>query len=146
MKVIKVTEPADLQQAFAIREEVFVEEQQVAREDEYDRYEEVAHHFLAFYEGTPCGTARWRFTNRGIKLERFAVLKDFRDKKVGAAILKAILEDIVATPATEGKEIYLHAQIQVVDFYAKAGFHKVGDIFEECNIQHYTMVKKPTND
>lgn len=141
IEVIKISENHQKKIAHKIREEVFVKEQNVPAEEEYDQYEDTATHFLAFYDGKPCGTARWRFTENGIKLERFAVLKEFRDKKAGAAILATVLEDIKNKPESTKKMLYLHAQVQVVGFYEKFGFQKVGETFQECNIWHYKMTK-----
>ncbi|MDJ1504524.1 GNAT family N-acetyltransferase [Xanthocytophaga agilis] len=130
-----------LQEAFTIRETVFVKEQHVSKEEEYDEFEASSRHFLAYYEGNPCGTARWRYTEKGIKLERFAVLAEFRSKKVGSALLQALLKDVAAQNDTAGKLIYLHAQVTAMPFYTHFGFSPVGEMFEECNIQHYKMIK-----
>ena len=83
IKVIKVISGADLESVFNIREAVFVKEQEVPQEEEYDDFEESSTHFLAMVGNEPAGTARWRTTDKGIKLERFAVLKSFRGKGVG---------------------------------------------------------------
>jgi predicted GNAT family N-acyltransferase len=141
IEVRKIETPQEQAIAHKIREEVFVKEQNVPFEEEYDEYEQTSVHFLAFYEGKPCGTARWRFTENGIKLERFAVLKEFRNKKVGKAILEAVLENIKNTTETAKKTLYLHSQVQVVGFYEKFGFQKIGETFQECDIWHYKMIK-----
>jgi len=120
---------------FQIRRKVFVEEQRVNRNDEYDHFETTAQHYLAFSDNQPVGAARWRETMNGIKLERFAVLKDHRNKGIGSFILKKILRDV----APMKKTIYLHAQLSAVNFYKREGFRIVGEIFSEANIQHYKM-------
>jgi len=141
IEVRKIETPQEQEIAHKIREEVFVKEQNVPFAEEYDEYEQTSVHFLAFYEGKPCGTARWRFTENGIKLERFAVLREFRNKKVGQAIIENILQDIKSTTEISQKMIYLHAQVQVVGFYEKFGFQKIGETFQECNIWHFKMIK-----
>jgi predicted GNAT family N-acyltransferase len=128
------------QQAFSIREQVFVLEQQVPREAESDEHEPTAHHYLATCEGVPCGAARWRTTDQGVKLERFAVLQDYRNRQVGAELLKVVLEDVLA--AHTGQKIYLNAQLPAVNFYKRHGFLTEGDVFSECDILHYKMVYK----
>jgi predicted GNAT family N-acyltransferase len=122
--------------ACEIRLQVFVEEQKVSREEEFDEFEENSRHYLVYSDGQPVGTARWRYTDNGLKLERFAMLKEYRNKKVGSIILKRILSDV------EGLSdyIYLHAQLPAVNFYAREGFEKDGPMFSECNIDHYKMV------
>ena len=62
---------------FAIRQTVFVEEQEVDPALEYDEFESGSHHYLVLKDNQPAGTARWRKTNKGVKLERFAVLPEF---------------------------------------------------------------------
>ncbi|MEX2512360.1 MAG: GNAT family N-acetyltransferase [Cyclobacteriaceae bacterium] len=137
--VTKITDKAILEQAFKIREEVFVKGQKVDPSEEYDEYEDQSTHFLAFSGQQAAGTARWRFTDKGVKLERFAVLEPFRGSGVGQSLVKAVLSDIKSSPQTEGKEIYLHAQLTAVGLYEKFGFKKIGDIFIECGIKHYLM-------
>ncbi|MBE9481624.1 MAG: GNAT family N-acetyltransferase, partial [Bacteroidetes bacterium] len=69
--------------AFAIREKVFVIEQKVNPDLEYDEFEDNAQHYLVYLEKKPVATARRRKTEKGIKLERFAILKDYRNKGMG---------------------------------------------------------------
>ncbi len=95
--------------------------------------------FLAKLDGKPVGTARWRFTNYGVKMERFAVVKEARGRGVGQALVEAVLEDVDSNPDAAGKTKYLHSQLTAISLYSKFGFEKVGEMFEECNIQHYKM-------
>ncbi|MGV3640381.1 MAG: GNAT family N-acetyltransferase [Adhaeribacter sp.] len=136
--VHEIESTADLEAAFAIREKVFVEEQQVPREEEYDAYEDTARHYLARSGDTPCGAARWRKTDKGVKLERFAVLPGFRNGAVGSQILKRIIADV--KEAYPDETMYLHAQVPAMNFYARQGFEQVGEMFSECDIDHFRMV------
>jgi predicted GNAT family N-acyltransferase len=120
---------------FQIRRRVFVDEQRLNRNDEYDLFESTAQHYLAFSDNQAVGVARWRETMNGIKLERFAVLKEHRNKGIGSHILRKIIRDTKSM----NKTIYLHAQLSAVNFYKKEGFKIVGEIFSEANIQHYKM-------
>jgi predicted GNAT family N-acyltransferase len=133
IEVIKVQDTAILPLAWAIRKEVFVGEQGVDEALEYE-FEEVCRHFLALAEQKPVGTARWRETDKGIKLERFAVLREYRGMGVGEGLLKAVLSDIPI-----GQRVYLHAQVAAADFYAKHGFKPIGLMFQEAGIDHYVM-------
>jgi predicted GNAT family N-acyltransferase len=130
-----VSDPADLENVFAIRREVFVDEQNCPPELEWE-FEDESTHFLAMVDAEPAGAARWRKTDKGYKLERFAVLKTFRGYGVGQALVKAVLNNLPA----DATYIYLHAQIQVVSLYEKFGFKKIGPEFEEAGIRHYKMV------
>ncbi|AUD07301.1 GNAT family N-acetyltransferase [Spirosoma pollinicola] len=138
--VLPISNPADLEAAFAIRQNVFVDEQHVDAREEYDEFEETSTHFLARADGTPCGTARWRRTSNGVKLERFAVLADFRGQGVGKALVKAVLDDVFSQQPEPIERIYLHAQVTAMPLYAGFGFIPVGPMFEEAGIQHYKMV------
>ena len=120
---------------FKIRSTVFVEEQKVTREEEFDEFEVSSLHYLVSVDEIPVGTARWRITKDGIKLERFAVLMEYRKRGAAASVLKQVLHDVVPL----GKRIYLHAQVPAVGFYEKYGFKKEGPMFSEANIDHYTM-------
>lgn len=137
----RITESRDLKAAFAIREKVFVEEQNVPPDQEYDEHDITANHYLATYNGQPAGAARWRPTANGIKLERFAVLAGYRNRQIGRAVLKEILKDVAA--AHPDKTIYLHAQVKAVPFYLRHGFSPVGELFSECDIDHYKMIYTP---
>ena len=133
--VEKVESGKQLDAIFAIRQIVFVEEQRVDPALEYDEFEETSVHFIAMIDNMPVGTARWRRTPNGIKLERFAVLKSFRNKGVGAALVEAVLNDL-----PEKENVYLHSQISACNLYSRQGFVAEGDQFEEADIMHYKMV------
>lgn len=132
--VKRVFDGPELSCVYQIRTTVFVEEQGCPPELEYANEDESTH-FLATSDGVPCGTARWRQTDKGIKLERFAVLAGHRGKGVGTELLKAILKDI--PPGFE--YIYLNAQVAAVPFYESLGFSTEGESFEEAGILHRRM-------
>jgi predicted GNAT family N-acyltransferase len=133
--VKKVNDEKSLEIVFAIRREVFVVEQNCPPELEWE-FEEESIHFLATVDGEPAGACRWRKTDKGYKLERFAVLEKYRGKGVGQALVKTVLEDLPA----DATYVYMHAQIQAVPLYEKFNFKKIGDEFEEAGIRHYKMV------
>jgi len=124
--------------ALAIRTSVFVDEQKVDPKLEYDKFEEACTHYLLFDNEKPIATARWRETNKGVKLERFAVIKSYRNKGIGSEILMRVLDDVVKL----NKQIYLNSQLKAVPFYERQGFVAEGDVFWEANIQHQLMIYK----
>lgn len=124
--------------ANAIRQKVFVEEQSVDPEIEYDEYEQDAWHYLLFEDAVPVATARWRKTANGVKLERFATLSEYRDRGLGGILLKRVLEDVKPLKV----KTYLHSQLKAVSLYARQGFEKEGEMFEEAEIKHFMMVLK----
>ena len=136
LQVKKVIDPADLEKVFAIRREVFVGEQNCPPELEWE-HEEESNHFLATVDSVPAGASRWRKTDKGYKLERFAVQKNFRGDGVGQALVKAVLADLPA----DARYVYLHAQVAAVTLYERFGFVKTGPEFEEAGIRHYKMVR-----
>ncbi|WP_443939677.1 GNAT family N-acetyltransferase [Pedobacter sp. MW01-1-1] len=135
--VQKVNHPQDLEKVFAIRKIVFVEEQNCPPELEWE-HEEESVHFLATSDGVPCGACRWRKTDQGYKLERFAVLKEFRKHGVGRAMIAEVLNDL----PEDAHYVYLHAQLEAVSLYAKFGFVAEPEQFEEAGIMHVKMVRK----
>lgn len=137
LQVQKVTTNEELQKVFAVRKVVFVDEQNCPPELEWEN-EDVSTHFLAVADNQPCGACRWRKTDAGYKLERFAVLKPFRGKGVGHALVTTVLADL----PSDATYIYLNAQLDAMGLYAKFGFEAEGEQFEEAGIQHFKMVKK----
>ena len=137
ISVIKVAHDEELAKVFAIRKIVFVHEQNCPPELEHANEEEAVH-FLAFVDDEPCGASRWRKTDQGYKLERFAVLKPFRGKGVGSALITAVLNDLPA----DANYVYLNSQLDAINVYKKFGFVTEGNQFEEAGIQHFKMVRK----
>jgi predicted GNAT family N-acyltransferase len=137
IEVSKVNSPAELENVFAIRREVFVGEQNCPPELEWE-FEDESIHFLATADREPAGASRWRKTDKGFKLERFAVLSKFRGAGIGQALVSAVLADL----PEDADYVYLHAQIHAVSLYERFGFEKTGPEFEEAGIRHYKMIKK----
>jgi predicted GNAT family N-acyltransferase len=134
IKRFTTEDKSSAEQAFFIRRKVFVDEQGVNRTLEYDK-EDQSNHYLLLLAGKPIATARWRETENGIKLERFAVLPEFRNRGFGEIILAEVLKDVKLS----GKTIYLHSQVRAVPFYERNGFIKEGELFVEAGIEHYFM-------
>lgn len=120
-----------------IRTEVFVEEQKVAEEDEFDGLDDVSKHVLAYVDGEAAATARITFFEDRTKLGRVAVLKDFRGLGVGMALMTFIIE----IARVDGvRPVYGHAQTHAVEFYERLGFECEGGEFDEAGIPHIKMV------
>jgi predicted GNAT family N-acyltransferase len=83
LSVKQIASTGDRELAFSIRRKVFVEEQNVDPLEEYDEFEDASIHYLVYSGSSPIATARWRYVGEDIKLERFAVIRDFRNKGVG---------------------------------------------------------------
>ncbi|MCF8331651.1 MAG: GNAT family N-acetyltransferase [Bacteroidales bacterium] len=124
--------------AFDIRTRVFIDEQNVPYDLERDEFDKEAVHYIMMYGQKPIAAARRRRTGKGVKLERFAVLKEYRNQGIGSRILKYVLSDL----QNEQEQIYLNAQEAAVPFYKRHGFRIKGDAFMEAGIRHYLMVYK----
>jgi predicted GNAT family N-acyltransferase len=135
-----VETPEAMELAFSIRRRVFVDGQGVPADLERDGHDAGSRHVLARFDGVPCGTARWRITPNGVKLERFAVLPEYQGRGVGQALVRAILDDVSHHPDTVGLPRYLHAQLSAVSLYERFGFRPEGDRFLEAGIVHAKMV------
>lgn len=121
-----------------IRQKVFIDEQQVPAEEEWDEHEEAAQHFLVFHSDKAVGTGR--ITGEG-KIGRMAVLKKARGLGAGLELLRFICKFARA----EGQKcVYLNAQRQAIPFYEKAGFSVQGESFMEAGIPHIRMVRNLT--
>lgn len=120
-----------------IRERVFIKEQSVPPELEWDDTDEIADHYLAVLpDNTPVATARLFSTlQETAHIGRMAVLPEYRGRGLGAALLQHIMRDNAARyPRFE-----LSAQVQAVDFYQRCGFHVCSDTYEDAGIPHVDM-------
>ncbi|WP_284238506.1 GNAT family N-acetyltransferase [Paenibacillus glycanilyticus] len=134
----RITNEEDLKAAFEIRKKVFVDEQGVPAENEYDEFDETANHVLVLYNGEPAATGRLREVDGAAKLQRICVLESHRKYGLGRAVVEA-LESIARE---EGLQVAkLNGQTHAEPFYAKLGYHTVSDIFLEEGIPHVTMKK-----
>lgn len=137
IEVIEAANKTALEQCYRIRKVVFCDEQNVPANLEWDGLDDHCSHYLLFADGIPVATARVREYRRGImKIERVAALKQYRGLGLGLALMKQILTDLAAGPATE---VILNAQVAVETFYAALGFQPIGDRFAEAGIPHIRM-------
>jgi YbgC/YbaW family acyl-CoA thioester hydrolase len=126
--------------ASLIRSRVFVEEQRIPAEMEWDEADATAVHALAYNRlGQPVATGRLLQPKPGVaRIGRMAVHQALRGSGVGRQVLNALLS--VAT-ARGDREAVLHAQRTAVDFYSGLGFTPRGEPFEEAGIAHIEMAR-----
>jgi predicted GNAT family N-acyltransferase len=146
--VVRTAEhPADLEACFAVRKEVFVAEQGVPEDLEYDGRDGDALQVLAIAaDGTPLGTGRLLHGPRAADvtggdpkvgaLGRLAVVRQARGTGVGAALVRGI-ED--AARAAGLAVVDLHAQTHALGFYQRLGYEAYGDEFFDAGIPHRAM-------
>jgi predicted GNAT family N-acyltransferase len=118
-----------------IREAVFIAEQSVPPELEWDADDESAVHFLAFEGDFPIGTARLLPDGH---IGRVSVLKDWRGLRVGDALMEAVIGEAGERGL---KQQMLSAQVQATAFYERLGFTIVSSEFLEAGIPHVDMVR-----
>ncbi len=117
-----------------VREKVFVEEQGVPRELEWDEGDERCEHAVACdSKGRAIGTARLLPEGR---IGRMAVLVEWRRRGVGAALLGAL---IALARERSMPRVTLHAQTHAAGFYRRFGFSERGGEFSEAGIPHVEM-------
>ncbi|MBQ0139172.1 MAG: GNAT family N-acetyltransferase [Kurthia sp.] len=141
MHIEKITTIQQLEQAFTIRKKVFVEEQQVPEEEELDSYDVLdgeCQHVLLTKDHIPVGTGRVRLVDNYGKLQRVAILKEYRKFGFGKVII-AKLEQLAAEQgATNAK---LDAQVHAIGFYEKLGYSVQSEVFMDAGIEHVLMTK-----
>jgi predicted GNAT family N-acyltransferase len=133
--------PEDREALRLVRETVFVQEQKVPAELEWDGMDQKCLHMLAEDgQGNPIGTGRLLPDGH---IGRMAVLREWRGRGVGSALLRALME---AGRQRGFEKMILAAQIQAMPFYEKAGFVAQGGIFDDAGIPHRNMVwRQPTD-
>jgi hypothetical protein len=144
MNVKRATITEDLRVAFDIREEVFVKEQGVPIEDEFDQFDTLnglCEHILVHYNEQPVRTGRIRFIDGVGKLERICILQPYRKFGLGKIIIKA-LEEIAEEQGAS--QVKLHGQTQAKGFYQKLGYRTSSNIVMEDSIPHILMPKEIT--
>ena len=136
VEVRKAEWPEDADRLRAVRQVVFVEEQSVDPDIEWDGLDERCDHVLTLRDGTCIGTGRLMPDGR---IGRMAVLKNCRGEGHGGAMLEALVE-IARHRGLES--VHLHAQVHALDFYERHGFVADGEVFDEAGIDHRNMVRR----
>lgn len=126
--------------AGAIRAEVFVQEQKIPAEMEWDAADAGCVHAVAYNRlGMPVATGRLlEHVPGAAKIGRMAVRRQLRGSRVGRAVLDALMQ---AARNRGEREVILHAQTSAEPFYRRAGFQQRGPVFEEAGIAHVEMVR-----
>lgn len=120
-----------------IRQAVFIDEQKVPPELEWDDTDEIADHFVAVLpDNTPVATARMFYTlDDTAHIGRMAVLPGQRGTGIGEQLLRHLMNHA----ASQVRELYLSAQEHAIPFYQRSGFHVCTDAYDDAGIPHYGM-------
>lgn len=119
-----------------IREQVFIQEQHIPVEEEWDAQDAVALHFVVYDQAQPIATARLLQNH---SLGRVAVLKAYRGQGIGKLLM---LEMIQQAKHEQRKFLKLSSQVHAMQFYAGLGFTVQGDEYLDCGIAHIDMYLK----
>jgi predicted GNAT family N-acyltransferase len=120
----------------SLRYQVFVIEQKVPEEMEWDEFDEIAWHAIVTADNQTVGTGRLILDGHIAKIGRMAVQSSRRNQGIGKSILNALIQTAKEKGA---QECILHAQTHAIAFYAKADFEPHGPIFDEAGIPHVEM-------
>ena len=130
--------PDDQENIKSVRRQVFIIEQHVPEELEWDGLDEEAIHIIAVdNKNKIVGTARLLPTGQ---IGRMAVLPNERNKGIGSDMLRLLLN---YSSENFTRQIFLNAQLQAISFYEQHGFVQTGEIFDDANIPHCKMVHNP---
>jgi len=119
-----------------IREKVFIEEQEVTSQLEWDGMDKDAIHFLAFKDKKGVGCARAFVIQNRMQLGRMAVLREYRGEGIGSALIETAM---TLAKLNQLSGIYISAQCHAIDFYKKFGFEVTSDIYLDAEIPHRDM-------
>ena len=132
-----VTNDEELRGALEVRRQVFVQEQGVSEDLEYDGHDGEALHMVVKDGNRVIGTARVRFpTTNQAKIERMAVLRPFRRRGIGSNIISFLKEEL---KSRQIEHVILYAQCVATVFYKSCGFEETGLPFWDAGIKHIEM-------
>lgn len=130
----------ELNDCFELRKKVFVDEQHVPQENEFDQFEDESTHIIGYdYNGSPIAAARYRPYHGMAKIERVVVAKPFRKHGIGRQLMQFIEQQVKNNGF---KKAILNGQIQAQPFYESLGYQPHGAIFLEEEIEHIEMQKE----
>ncbi len=140
MFVRVVENETDKENAFAVRQTVFVEEQGVPLHLELDELDQTATHFIAYDGEKPIAAGRLRETDpKTGKVERVCVIPEYRGKHIGNLVMKE-MERYAAEVGLE--KIKLNAQTHAIPFYQKLDYEVTSPEFMDAGIPHRAMEKR----
>lgn len=135
----RATSAADFAVSMAIRESVFIGEQNVPADLERDGLEDECLHYLGALNGKIVATARVMPQAGKFKFQRVAVMKSARGTGLGAQLMRFMMDDLAKRDDAAGKVFFLSSQVSAIGFYAQLGFEVCSDEYMDAGIQHRDM-------
>ncbi|MBU0553435.1 GNAT family N-acetyltransferase [Myxococcota bacterium] len=132
-----VKDAAQMARCLFIRHHVFVIGQGVPINREVDGLDDLCRHYIVLVDGVPVGTARYFFANGYIKLQRVAVLEEYRGQGISKKLLEYMIQDAIAH---QWFPIRLDSQVYIEGLYQKLGFvRRSNAVFMDAGLPHVTM-------
>lgn len=133
IKIIVGTWTELQQDAKAIREQVFIDEQSITPCDEWDELDAVSTHFVLYQDQQAVATARLLVND---SIGRVAVLKTARGQNLGLTLMQYV----IAYAKQQGRvSVHLSSQVHAIPFYQRLGFITQGEQYLDCDIPHISM-------
>ena len=136
LTIREIKDQSELKDIFNIRREVFVKEQNIQEDIAIDNEDNKSIHILVLLGKKPIGCARIRIINQSAKLERIAILKEYRGMGYGKDLVDFLVKFCLSKGITN---VYMNAQYYLKDFYSGIGFKEEGQAFNEAGIKHIKM-------
>ncbi|SFR36031.1 GNAT family N-acetyltransferase [Litoreibacter janthinus] len=125
----------DIATCLKIRRVVFIDGQNVPEDEEVDGEDPTCRHYLAHVDGVPAATARVKSLGDRAKIQRVAVLDEYRGTGLGAELMRFVLDDL----REEFEAAILGSQSHAIGFYEKLGFAAFGTEYDDAGIPHRDM-------
>jgi len=138
LQIVCITGNVNIEDALRIRRQVFIEEQNVSEQEEFDDLDDQSTHIMLYKDNLCVATGRmYREKESIMHVGRIAVSKEFRSFGYGKILMVDMLNR--AFQIEDINEIVISAQCRVICFYEKLGFIKRGSIYLDANIPHVEM-------
>lgn len=124
--------------SYIIRKKVFIEEQKVSYEEEFDLEDLNYHNLLIYKNDIPVGTARYEVIHDYGHIGRLCILKDYRKQGLASKLINHIEKELKNKNI---KKINIASQVKALDFYIKLGYKISSGIFLDANIEHMMVTK-----
>lgn len=135
----RVSTREEMDACFDIRRIVFIQEQNVDPAIERDGRDGDCVHYIAEIDGRPIATARARFPDDKVKIERVAVLRQARGTGAGAALMRFLMADLAKEAKAAGRHFFLSSQRQAIPFYERLGYAVCSEEYLDADIPHRDM-------
>lgn len=137
---MRIEETENLAACHDLRRAVFIDEQGITADEEWDDLDGQAIHLLAWDGDEAVGTARILQSGSTGKIGRVCVAQQARGSGLGAKLIRAAVDVLRSRPGVTHAR--LEAQVQAIGFYEKLGFTAKGDIYDDAGIPHRDMFRE----